>query len=451
LLACLLGTGPHLNWRGAAREFRRRMLIVAAAAAAATGVAVAVGAHGVLYVAFLLVSLFAFFSNLVKTVDELRCKRIRAAGGYLAHVGLGLMLAGIITSSAYDRTAKVVLPLGKGKQVLGYTLTFKGVEKAKPGARDAMLVEVREADGSSYVARPHLFRNEKTNQMVANPDVHVHLTHDVYVSPIEFDPGTPSDSSQTLEIAKSETRPFGPLTVTFQGFDMSGSHGDGQRISIGARISVRDAGRTEQLTPRIATSDQGFVGEPVALAGRPGVAVQLTGIDASGGRVRLALSGLGGGVAQRAVLHKGETLTYRDVRLRFDEFDLSDFDPEARKINIAAVFTVTGAGGASSRITSRYRGGERGETHEDAQVPGLAGVALRLGKMNANDKSVEVELVDAQAPVPSGEPMRFSEDFTVKPLIGLLWTGLVVLLAGGILAMARRGQEFTTALAQPQS
>ena len=451
LLASLLGTVPHLNWRGAVREFRWRMLIVAAAAAAATGVAVTVGAHGVLYLAFLLMSLFAFFSNLLKTVDELRCKRIRAAGGYLAHVGLGLMLAGIITSSAYDRTAKAVLPLGKGKQVLGYTLTFKGVEKAKPGARDAMLVEVREADGSSYVARPHLFRNEKTNQMVANPDVRVHLTHDVYVSPIEFDPGTSSDGAQTLEIAKGETRPFGPLTVTFQGFDMSGSHGDGQRISIGARISVRDGGQTEQLTPTISTSDQGFVGEPVALAGRPGVAVQLTGVDASGGRVRLAFSGLGGGVAQRAVLHKGETLTYRDVRLRFDEFDLSDFDPKAGKINIAAVFTVTGAGGASSRITSRYRGGERGETHEDAQVPGLAGVTLRLGKMNANDKSVEVELVDAQAPVQPGEPMRFSVDFTVKPLIGLLWTGLVVLLAGGLLAMARRGQEFTTALAPPQS
>jgi cytochrome c-type biogenesis protein CcmF len=445
-LACLLGVVPYLNWRGATAEFRRRTLIVAAVAVVATAGALGLGAHGTLYLAFLFVSLFAFLSNLLKTADELRARRVRAAGGYLAHVGLGLMLAGIMTSSGYDRTAKVVLPLGEGKQVLGYTLTFRGVEKAKPGARDAMLVEVREANGRSYVARPLLFRNEKTNQLVANPDVRVHLTHDVYISPIEFDPGTAADSAQTLEIAKGETKPFGPLSVTFQGFDMSGSHGDGQRISIGARINVHDAGRSVELVPKISTSTQGFVSDPMPLAGRPGVAVQLTAIDASGGRVRLAFPGLGGGVAKRAVLHKGEALTYRDVRLRFDEFDLSDFDPKAGKINIAAVFTASPNGGAGTRIIARYRGGEAGETYEDAQVPGLAGVALRLGKMNADDKSVEAEVLDAQAAVPPGEPMRFSVDVTVKPLIGLLWTGLIVLLAGGILAMVRRSREFTTTL-----
>ena len=98
---------------------------------------------------FLFVSLFAFFSNLFKTIDEFRKKRIKVAGGYLAHVGLGLMLAGIITSSAFNRTEKVVLPLGEGKQVMGYTLTFKGVDKPTPTARDAMMVEVRDAGGKS--------------------------------------------------------------------------------------------------------------------------------------------------------------------------------------------------------------------------------------------------------------------------------------------------------------
>jgi cytochrome c biogenesis factor len=38
-------------------------------------------------------------------------------------------------------------------------------------------------------------------------------------------------------------------------------------------------------------------------------------------------------------------------------------------------------------------------------------------------------------------------DVTVKPMIGLLWSGLVVLLAGGIMAVIRRGDEFSTAIA----
>jgi cytochrome c-type biogenesis protein CcmF len=445
LLASLLGVVPFLHWKGTSEEFRKRLLVAGTLAVVATGVGIAVGAHGVLYVAFLLVSLFAFFSNLLKTTDKVRTKRFRAAGGYLAHVGLGLMLAGIITSSAYDRSEKVVLPLGQSKQVMGYTLTFKGVEKPKPTSREAMLVEVREANGRTYLARPRMFRNEKSNQLVANPDVRVHLTHDLYVSPIEFDPGRPAESGRTLEIAKGETGKVGPLSIVFDGFDMSGSHGEAEKVSIGARLTVRAGAVSQQITPRLTSGEKGFVGEPVAVPGLQGATVAITGVNASAGRVRLALTGLGGGVAKRTVLHKGETLTYRDAKLTFDEFDLSNFDPEGGKINIGVVFKVTDPAGKSGEITSVYHGGEGGETHEDAAVPGLAGVLVRVGRMNPNEKTVEVEVLDPSAPSDPGEPMKFSADVTVKPMISLLWTGLAVLLAGGLLALVRRSEEFSTA------
>jgi cytochrome c-type biogenesis protein CcmF len=124
LLATLLGVVPYLHWKGTSKDFAKRLGLAAGAAAVATGVGVIVGARGLLYVAFLLVSLFAFFSNATKVWYEARAKRLRVAGGYLAHVGLGLMLAGIIISSAYDRTQKVVLTLNESKKVMGYTLTF---------------------------------------------------------------------------------------------------------------------------------------------------------------------------------------------------------------------------------------------------------------------------------------------------------------------------------------
>ena len=43
--------------------------------------------------------------------------------------------------------------------------------------------------------------------------------------------------------------------------------------------------------------------------------------------------------------------------------------------------------------------------------------------------------------------MQFSVDLTIKPMIGLLWGGLVVLLAGGIMATVRRTEEFSAAAA----
>ena len=443
LLAGLLSIVPFLHWKGATDTLRRRLALAAALAVVATGISVAVGAHGALYVAFLLLSVFAFFSNALKTFDEVRVGRLRVAGGYLAHVGLGLMLAGIITSSAYDRTEKVVLPLGQSREVLGYTLTFKGIDKPTPTSREAMLVEVRAADGDTYVARPRMFKNEKTNQLVSNPDVRARLTHDVYIAPIEFDPGRSADEANTVELAKGEATTLGPFAVTFDSFDMSSAHGEGQHIAIGTRLTIKDAGGTHVVTPVLASTNQGFSSQPVALSPEGGVSVRLVGVSAGEGRIRLDVSGLASGVATRAFLAEGETLTYRGATLTFTGFDLSDFDPEAGRINIGAVFKV-GAGYGSVAKGEEITAFVRGESRQDATVPGLAGVTLHVARMDANAKSVEVALLDAAAPPDAGEPMRFSIDFSIKPMIGLLWVGLVVLLVGGVMAVVRRGADFTT-------
>jgi|WetSurMetagenome_2_1015567.scaffolds.fasta_scaffold04498_8 cytochrome c-type biogenesis protein CcmF len=448
LFAALLGVVPFLHWRGTQDAFRKRLLASLSVAALLTVGGVAVGATGILYTAFLFVSLFVFVSNLIKTAEEVQKKRFRSAGGYLAHVGLGLMLAGIITSSAYDRSEKVVLPLGEAKQVMGYTLTFKGVDKPTPTAREAMLVEVTEPGGRTYVARPKMFRNEKSNQLVANPDVHVRLTHDVYVAPIEFDPGREPEDAGAVELGKGETATAGPYKITFAGFDMSGAHGDGQSISLGVKLDVAFGGAMQQVMPMLVSGANGFDSRPVTLPGPAGASVSVAGVDAGSGRVRLALGGIGGGgVARRASLHKGETLTYRGTTLTFDDFDLSDFDPQAGKIHIGAVFKVAGAAGSSGEITALYKNDGGGETHEDAAIPGLDGVKLRIGRMNANEKTVEVLVLDANAQPDAGEKMRFSLDLTVKPMIGLLWVGLVVLLCGGLMAVVRRGGEFAGAVA----
>ncbi len=448
VLATLLGTVPFLHWKGTTKEFRNRLLVAAGFAAVCGVVAVAVGARGALYVLFLLVSLFAFFSNLLKTWDEARKRKFRAAGGYLAHVGLGLMLAGIVISSAYDRSQKVTLALNESKQVMGYTLTFRGVDKPTPTAREAMLVEVKDHDGGTYVARPRMFRNEKTNQLVANPDVHMLLTHDLYVSPIEFDPGRLPENGDILDLAKGDTGKVGPLEFAFAGFEMAPNHADTAKMTIGAKVTVKGGGRTETLVPTMSATGPGeFTADPIAIPGYPGATVALSAVNANSGHARLTVTGFSrGGVVKRAVLHKGETLTYKGVTLAFDDFDLSDFDPEANKINIGAVLKV-GGGPKPAEITPRFHGGEGGPRYDDAEVPGLPGVKVRTGKMDPNEKTVELQVYDADAPPDLGEPMHFSVDVTVKPMIGLLWSGLVVLLAGGIMAVIRRGDEFSTAVA----
>lgn len=439
LLTLLLGIVPYLHWKGPTEALKRRLLQALAFGIFGTGVAIALGAKGPLYLAFLLVSLLAFASNLFKSVEEMRSRRFRAMGGYLAHVGLGLMLAGIITSSAYSRTEKVTLIQGQPKTIFGYTLTFQGIHKPTPQAKDAMLVEVKDPQGRVSFAQPQMFINEKTQQLVAHPDVLSRLTHDLYISPMEYDPGRPAEDGATVELAKGQTATLGPFTVTFKGFEMTGAHGEEGRISIGALLDLRTGTEKFSLTPKIFSTGRGFESDTVSVPGTEGVTVQLTGINASAGQIRLKASGLPSGIARRVVLQPGQSFTYKGAHLTFITFDLSDFDPEAGKINIGAVFKVTDPAEVAREITAAVKGdGSR----VDATVPGLQDVMLRLGQINADEKTVEVLLLDPTALPDPGEPPRFSADVSIKPMIGLLWTGLIVLLAGGILATLRRQAEF---------
>lgn len=439
LLALLLGIVPYLHWKGTTKELGNRLLLAAGVGAAGTSLALAFGARGALFLAFLFVSILAFASNLLKSMDEMRQRRFRAMGGYLAHVGLGLMLAGIITSSAYDKTQKVTLAQGEPQNLFGYTLTFRGVRNDNPLEKDVMLVEVKDSKGRLHQARPRMFINEKTQQLVAHPDVLVRLTHDLYISPVEYNPGKPPEDAGILELGKGESGRMGPLSIVFQGFDMGSGHQASPELSIGARLEVSADGRTFTLTPRIVSKPNGLESQGAEVPGRPGVKVDLVGVNASAGRIRLHVAGIPSGIAKRALLKPGQSLSYRGLTLTFDTFDLSDFDPQAGRINIGAVLKVKAPDGQEVEVTPAVKtGGQR----VDAALPMLPGVSVRLGQMNAEEKLVELLVVDPTAPPDPGEPARFSADVSVKPMIGLLWTGLVVLLSGGILAAWRRREEF---------
>ena len=76
------------------------------------------------------------------------------------------------------------------------------------------------------------------------------------------------------------------------------------------------------------------------------------------GVVRVEILGLGGGIGRTVVLAKGETLNYKGLEIVFDDFDMSDFDPEAGKINFGVIFNVE-VDGQKIEVVPTYRGGMR--------------------------------------------------------------------------------------------
>ena len=443
VLAVLLAVVPYLHWRGAAPNLKRRLVVAFGGAAAVTAAAIALGASGVLFLAFLFASLLALLANVVKTWEKIRQAGFARAGGHLAHVGLALMLIGIIASSAWDRTEKVTLIRDESRQVLGYSLTFKGIEQLTRTARPAMLVEVRHGDRGHFLSRPRMFRNAKSNQLVANPDVHTRFTHDVYLAPVEYDPGQPPENGSTVELAKGESASVGPLHLTFRGFERSAEdHGAGGQIAVGAVLAVASAGGESEVKPILRSTSSGFEGPSAAVPGFPGITVQLTGVNAAAGRVRLLIHGAVGGVAARASLRAGETLTYRDTVVTFVDLKLVGHRQESAEIDVKATFQVARDGAEPLRVEAALRDLAGQGRHEDAAVPGLEGVFLRLEQIDPEARTVEVAVLDFAAPADPGKPERFSTDVTIKPMINLVWAGLVVLLLGSVAAVVRRGGEF---------
>jgi cytochrome c-type biogenesis protein CcmF len=96
----------------------------------------------------------ALAANLQKTVEKFRGRGLASSGGYLTHVGVGIILIGILASSGYDHGTKVTLERGKPAKVEDLTLTFIQSIPRIGHERERMEVAVETAGGASYIAYP---------------------------------------------------------------------------------------------------------------------------------------------------------------------------------------------------------------------------------------------------------------------------------------------------------
>jgi len=111
LLALLFALVPFVSWKGETAKgllkSSRRSLLVAAAAIVLAFVA---GVRDVEPLLFVAVTAFAFDMNLRAVIRKTRGGKFGGAGGYLAHVGVSIMLVGIVISGLYAVSQRISLP-----------------------------------------------------------------------------------------------------------------------------------------------------------------------------------------------------------------------------------------------------------------------------------------------------------------------------------------------------
>ncbi|MGD2114956.1 MAG: cytochrome c biogenesis protein CcsA, partial [Acidobacteriota bacterium] len=259
LVALLLAVVPYLTWKGTPpAQLGRKLLPSFLVAAVVTGVAGFAAVHNPFHLLYVFLAILAFATNLHKTVDRARNRGLSSAGGYLAHVGVGIIFIGFIASSAYDQSTKVTLELDQPQQVEDMTMTFLGFKKKEhPREKDAMVVQVDTANGDRFYSYPKLFRNERTGQTMANPHVKVSPLSDFYVSPLEFSPGRQANAGRMVELSRGQEARIGDYTVRFGGFDLGVdgsafakmSEGVGE-VTLGVQVGVTGPdGESRQAVP----------------------------------------------------------------------------------------------------------------------------------------------------------------------------------------------------------
>ncbi|MEJ2582643.1 MAG: hypothetical protein P8127_13555 [Acidobacteriota bacterium] len=340
---------------------------------------------------------------------------------------------------------KVRLAEGQPSEVLGYTLTFRGVEKPTPQARDAMVVEVTSPRGKNFVLKPRMWVNQKTNQLIATPDIKVFFTKDLYLAPVEFQPGSDAPVSGRMVLAKDQPTPFRDWMLTFLGFDLSRQNAVPGALTVGVVVRLeRPEVEPVELEPSLVSAD-GDV-QPVAgdIPGVPGGKIRATGMSVDQGVVRVEIVGLGGGIGRTEVLAKGERMAYKGLNIVFEDFDMSDFDPEAGKINFGVVLQVE-VDGQTFEVVPTFRGGMGGEPVVTAAVvPGSDGISLRPGRIDAEEGTVQLQVFDPALEPEGATPSSVVLDVSTKPLISLVWIGTIMIVLGIAMAIFLRRKDVAT-------
>jgi len=290
IMVLLLSFVPLLAW--GKNDFAKlsRKLIWALVGAIVSGAITLY--HGYPGMAVLVLAVFAGATvgmNLQLAITLIR-KKFTMSAGAIAHLGVGLMFVGIIASSVYDRSEKVLLPQGKMEPALGYELKFSGPKFSREprGVRLDLPVDVKKGK-SEFIAQPDIRSEDSPDgqgRRFTRPHIRRGLVSDFYISPVDFRPGQAESQpgpGSSLELQLQKKAKLYDYEITFTGFDISGMMGqkEGQDVSVGADLVVSyKGGDPVNLKPILTMGNSNSPTSTVKLPGPEEAYLTLAGIKA---------------------------------------------------------------------------------------------------------------------------------------------------------------------------
>ena len=146
------------------------------------------------------------------------------------------MMIGIITSSVYDKTDNISLPIGASRNILGYDMTYMGFRISGDG-KDEAIIKIFKDGEKVCEANAKFYWSEFNQAYMRNPSVHNLWLKDLYISPIQVVPADESEQGHLVNLIKDNIVYFEDYTLKFVGYEMNSHDMDVEEIHVQALIN----------------------------------------------------------------------------------------------------------------------------------------------------------------------------------------------------------------------
>ncbi len=243
-------------------DYRKSLIPALAVFVLTIAVSLLYGVTNYMFLLFYSTSAMAVVTNLVHLIGFVPGRLIRI-GAPLTHFGFGIMLIGVMASSAFDSNDRLVVEIGDTatSDLFGVTVGYEGMVNHIEHPNNELLVSLDEGDGPREV-RPQLYYSRRMDGIMRRPFVSRSLGHDLYMAPQQI---IADDESEGLVLRKEVPTEAAGMTFTLLNFEMGdhesmGAGGVGVTAVVKVSDSTGDSIQTIRPGLRQETNDQGQVG-----------------------------------------------------------------------------------------------------------------------------------------------------------------------------------------------
>jgi cytochrome c-type biogenesis protein CcmF len=212
-----------LKWKhNNLKEVLRKSFVYLILSVSFTIVGIFIGVKDLIYIFLIWGSLFALCINIEKILKVIKNKPLKT-GSFLSHIGLSLLLIGIVGSARYDRTINIQLPLNESVSAFGQKFTYIGQESFENGKKTYFNVKVDRSDGDSYILKPLMFFNQMNNGVMKVPDIKGTIFKDLYFSPKGIESQDNKQNSKVIEFEKGQKQHIADYNISFLSYETSES------------------------------------------------------------------------------------------------------------------------------------------------------------------------------------------------------------------------------------